>query len=152
MNLRITSQISSIDSLFKTGENIKEEEIQAHFAKYLCIKSSGLLENYIKSQVADYVDACSSKPVATHIKSKMKTFTNIDYKKLTTFLDSFNPEWTETFNQKMSDELRSSLNAVISNRNNIAHGNTDSISFRTMKKHYETIKEVIKILDDIIKK
>ncbi|MBK7138438.1 MAG: hypothetical protein IPH74_05170 [Bacteroidetes bacterium] len=55
MNLRISNQISSINSLFKTGENIKEEEIQAHFAKYLCIKSSGLLENYLKSQVGDYV-------------------------------------------------------------------------------------------------
>lgn len=45
MNLRIKSQISSIDSLFNTGETIKDEEIQAHFARYLCIKTSGLLEN-----------------------------------------------------------------------------------------------------------
>ncbi|MFN0050339.1 MAG: MAE_28990/MAE_18760 family HEPN-like nuclease [Cytophagales bacterium] len=152
MNLRITNQISSINSLFKTGENIKDEEIQAHFAKYLCVKSSGLLENYIKSQVGDYVDTCSSRPVATHVKNKMKTFTNIDYDKLTKFLDSFNPDWTATFNRKMNDELKSSLNTLISNRNNIAHGNQDSISFGNMKTHYETIKEVIKILDEIIKK
>ena len=52
----------------------------------------------------------------------------------------------------MNDVLKSSLNTVISNRNNIAHGNQDSISFGNMKKHYETIKEVIKILDEIIKK
>jgi hypothetical protein len=98
------------------------------------------------------VDACSSKPVAMHVKNRMKTFTNIDYKKITTFLDSFNPEWTEIFNEQMSEELISSLNTVISNRNNIAHGNQDSISFGNMKKHYETIKEIIKILDGIIKK
>ena len=152
MNLRITNQISSIDSLFRTGDNIKEEEIQAHFAKYLCVRSSGLLENYIKSQIGDYADACSSKSVASYVKNKMKTFTNIDYNKLTSFLDSFNPDWTTVFNNKINDELKSSLNAVISNRNNIAHGNPDSISFGNMKKHYEAIKEVINILDEIIKK
>ena len=152
MDSRITRQISSIDSLFKTGEKVKEDEIQAHFAKYLCVKSSGLLENFIKWQIGDYVDACSSRPVAKYVKNKMKTLTNIDYEKLTNFLDSFNPDWTEDFKDKMNDELKSSLNSVVSNRNNIAHGNTDSITFSNMKKYYEAIKEVITILDKIIKK
>lgn len=152
MNIRINSQISSIDSLFKTGEKIKDEEIQAHFAKYLCIKTSGLFENYIKSQIGDYVDASSSQPTARFIKNKLKTFTNIDYQKLTTFLDTFDPNWTCTFNEKINDELKSSLNSLISNRNNIAHGNADSITFTNVRKYYQATKEVINILDQIIKK
>lgn len=152
MNLRIKSQISSIDSLFNTGETIKDEEIQAHFARYLCIKTSGLLENYIKSQIGDYVDVCSSKPTAKYVRNRMKTFTNVDCDKLITFLDSFNSEWTAAFLAKMNDRLKSSLNSLISNRNNIAHGNTDSITFNNIKQYYNDTKKVIDILDQVIKK
>ena len=152
MNLRIKSQISSIDSLFNTGANIKDEEIQAHFARYLCIKASGLLENYIKSQIGDYVGACSSQPTAKYVRNKMKTFTNVDCDKLVTFLESFSSDWTTAFLARMNDELKSSLNSLISNRNNIAHGNTDSITFNKIKQYYDDTKKVIDILDQVIKK
>lgn len=62
MDLRVQAQIRSIDSLFEIAESIADEEIQGHFSKYLCIKTSGLLENYFKSQIGDYVDSTSSKP------------------------------------------------------------------------------------------
>ncbi|MCK5029709.1 MAG: hypothetical protein KAR57_08740 [Bacteroidales bacterium] len=152
MDLRIRSQISSLDALFLTAERIEEEELQAHFSKYLCVKTSGLFENYIKSQVGDFVQSSSAKPTSNFVKSKIKRFTNIDYKKITEFLTAFSQNWTEQFNDKLSDDLKSSLNAIISNRNNIAHGHNDSITMRNMREHYENMKRIISILDGIIKK
>ena len=152
MNLRIKSQIDSLDSLFNNIGKIDDEEIKGHLAKYLCIKTSGLLENFIKSQIGDYVDICSSQPTAKFVKGKLKSFTNIDNKKLTGFLESFHQDWYETYNLSMNDKLKSALNSVISNRNNIAHGNPDSITFGNIKTYYIDIKEIIIILDGIIKK
>jgi len=152
MNYRINAQIRSLDSLFSIAERIDDEEIKGHFSKYLCIKTSGLLENYFKSQIGDYVDASSSKPTANYIKSKFKTFTNIDYDKIHKLFDSFSSDWTNTLEIQITDELKSSLNAIISNRNNIAHGNNDSITFGNMKVHYQNMKKIIEILDTVIKK
>jgi hypothetical protein len=152
MDFRIQAQIRSIDSLFVIAGNIQDEEIQAHFSKYLCVKTSGLLENYFKSQIGDYVDSSSSKPTANYVKSKFKTFTNIDYDKIHKLFESFSNEWTQTLEIQMTEDLKSSLNAVISNRNNIAHGNNDSITFRNMQTHYQNMKRIIGILDTIIKK
>ena len=152
MDLRIKSKISSLDALFLTAESIDEEEIQGHFSKYLCVKTSGLLENYIKSQVGDYVTSTSAQPTSSFVKSKIQRFTNIDYKKMTEFLSSFSSDWTEQFNKSLTDDLKSSLNAIISNRNNIAHGNNDSITMTNMKVHYANMKKIISILDNIIKK
>lgn len=56
------------------------------------------------------------------------------------------------FAKKMDDKLKSSLNSLISNRNNIAHGIPDAITFNIIKEHYEATKNVIRILDNIIKK
>lgn len=152
MHFRIKNYISSLDALFNTAENIADEEIQAHFSKYLCVKTSGLFENYLKFQIGDFADTTSAKPIANHVKSKNKHFTNVNYDKLNTFLNSFDSDWWEKFNNQLSDSMKSSLNSVISNRNNIAHGNTDNITFTNMKEHYKNIKKIINIIDSIIKK
>lgn len=152
MHYRVQQKMASLDRLFTTAEAITDEEIQAHFAKYLCVKSSGLLESYVKSQVGDYVDASCSRPSSNFIRNKIKHFTNIDYKKLTDFLNTFSSDWLDQFEEEITPELKSSLNTIISNRNNIAHGNNDSISFGIMKTHYANLKLIIDILDGIIRK
>lgn len=152
MNNRIQSQIRTLDALFKEVKKVTDEEIQAHLAKYLCIRTSGLLENYLKSQIGDYVDACSSKPTATFVKSKMKTFTNINNKKLGDLLQSFHEDWLTSYNKLINEQLRNTLNTVISNRNSIAHGNPNNITFRSIENYYEEIKQIITHLDTIIKK
>ncbi len=150
MNYRIRKQVSSLDALFSTAEEIRDEEIQAHFARYLCIKSSGLFENYIKSQIGDYVDSSCSNQASSFIRNKIKHFTNINSNKLSSFLSSFSCNWAEQFAERVTLQERSSLDAITSNRNNIAHGHNDSITFLNMKHHYENLKSVMDILDDII--
>lgn len=152
MHYRIRHQISSLDALFTTADSITDEEIQSHFAKYLCVKTSGLFENYIKSQIGDFADSTSAQQIAKHVKNKNKNFTNIDYRKLDSFLNSFSTDWWDEFEKGLSADMKSSLNSVISNRNNIAHGNPDSITFRNMKTHYDNMKKIIGLLDSIIKK
>ncbi|MCC5945101.1 MAG: hypothetical protein JJT94_09200 [Bernardetiaceae bacterium] len=152
MNYRVRNQISSLDALFETADKISDEELQAHFAKYLCVKTSGLFENYMKAQVGDYVDVSSARPTANFVKNKTKSFTNINYQKLASFLNAFDNSWGRKFEEMLTPELKSSLNAVIANRNNIAHGIPDSISLGSMKIHYENMKKIITIIDSIIKK
>ena len=152
MHYRIRNQISSLDALFVTAESLEDEEIQGHFAKYLCVKTSGLFESYIKSQIGDYADSTSAQPIARHVKAKNKNFTNIDFRKLDGFLNSFSPDWWQKFETDLTADMKSSLNSVISNRNNIAHGNPDSITFGNMKTHYSNMKKVINLLDEIIKR
>lgn len=152
MHYRIKNQISSLDALFNTAESLDDEEIQGHFAKYLCVKTSGLFESYIKSQIGDFADSTSAQPIAKHVKDKNKHFTNIDFRKLDGFLKSFSPDWGQKLESGLTPDLKSSLNSVISNRNNIAHGSPDSITFGNMKTHYTNMKKVIILLDTIIKK
>lgn len=152
MHYRIRNQITSIDTLFATCDLIGDEEIKSHFSKYLCVKVSGLLENYMKSQVGDYVDATCSQATAKYVKNKLRTFTNIDYKKLSSFLESFDSNWCSEFQRLVVDDMKSSLNGIISNRNNIAHGVNDSITPSVIKRHYENLKLIIGILDNIIKR
>lgn len=152
MNLRVTSYISKLDNLFTLAESIDDDEVKGHFAKYLCIRTSGLVEVFFKTQIEDYATGKSPKPIVSFVNHKFKTFTNITPKKINDLLEIFSADWSERFNNEMTDEQKSALNSVISNRNNIAHGNADNISLTNAKVYYEKVKELLGVLDGIITK
>jgi len=152
MNVKVSYYIDRLDNLFQLADGISDDEVKGHFAKYLCIRTSGLIEVFFKTQLEDYVTDTSPLPIANYVNNRFKTFTNINSKKIHDLLEVFSPLWAEQYDNKMTEELTSSLNSVISNRNNIAHGNNDSISMPNVKIYYENVKDIILILDDIISK
>lgn len=152
MNYRVESYIHKLDNLFSLAETIKDDEVKGHFAKYLCIKTSGLLEVFFKTKIAEMVDKKVPAPVAKYVNYQFKSFSSIDTRKIQKTFSLFSQDWVEEFNAKMSDEYISALNSIISNRNNIAHGQTDNISLRDAKEYYGKMKEIMKILEEIMNK
>lgn len=106
----------------------------------------------MKSQIGDYVDVTCLQSTAKFVKNKLKTLTKFKYKKLSSFLKSFDENWCAEFERLVVNDLESSLNSIISNRNNISHGLNDSISPNSMKNHYVNLKSILDILDNIIKR
>lgn len=154
MGLRFDSQEKSLDKLFEMVSKLEEDEIKAHLAKYLCIQASGYLENVIKELIAEYHAGTCKQSTANFVNDKLKNFTNINDEKLSNFLSSFNSEWENQFKQKASEQHLSSLTSIISQRNQIAHGNASrsNISYKSMVQYYADLKEIVKILKNIIDK
>jgi hypothetical protein len=154
MRFKLEIQEKALDNLFETVSKLEEDEIKAHLAKYLCIQASGYLENVIKELVAEYHNKTCKKSTANFVTEKIRYLTNIDDEKLLAFLKSFDVEWETQFKSKVSDQYLTSLSSVISQRNQIAHGNANgsNISYRTMVQYYTDLKEIIKILRTIIDK
>ncbi|RPI16030.1 MAG: hypothetical protein EHM58_12780 [Ignavibacteriae bacterium] len=151
MRLKIDYQERQLNSLFDTVSNIKDnEEIKSHLTRYLCIRTSGYLESVIKSLVEAYVEKSCPQPTQNFINSKVKRVTNLDEKKLTKFLESFSKQWSEYFEIEVSEREKSSLNSVISNRNQIAHGVSVSLNYSNMKQYYDDLKNIVEVLKNII--
>ena len=68
------------------------------------------------------------------------------------FLSKFSGDWGEKFQEKISEKQLESLNSIISNRNSIAHGQQDNISYKMIGQYYIDLKEIVRALKDIIKK
>jgi hypothetical protein len=142
-----------LDSLFEEVSQIPEGEInKAHLTRYLCVRTSGYLENVTRLLIANFCDGSSPQPISNYIVKKTKYITNLDYKRLKSLLSEFDINWCAEFDEIITDRQKTSINSVISNRNNIAHGNHDSITYRDMKNYYQDVKDVCKILIGIIKK
>lgn len=152
MKFRLDHQEKKLDELFKLVHNVKDDEIQAYLSKLLCIRASGLLESSVKNLISEYVSGSSPKPIESFVSKSIKNLTNLRDEKLITSLRSFSDDWANELVKQITDEQRSALNSVITNRNNIAHGENDNITFTSMQMYYFKVKEVIEILKRIIKK
>jgi hypothetical protein len=145
-------QERKLDDLFRLFQSVQDEELKAYLAKFLCVRASGFIETSFKNLVNDYISGTCPKPIERYVSIKVKGITNLNYERLMITLRSLNIDWAAELEAKTTEEQRSALNSVISNRNNIAHGENDSISYELMKGYYKSIKEVVSHLKKIIRK
>jgi len=143
----------NLENLYSEVSLLNEGDInKAHLSRYLCVRTSGYLESVIRHLIVNFCDGTSPQQIENYLTTRTKYITNLEYSKIIKLLSEFSLDWKTEFENRVTDEQRSSLNSVVSNRNNIAHGNSDSITYRNMKDYYVDIKEVTQILKDIIKK
>ena len=152
MRLKLESQEIKLNNLYNQISKVQDDEIKAHMSKYFCIKMSGYLENTIKILVANYSGKSSPQAISTYVQNSLKTTTNLSEEKLINLLKKFNNDWADCFSKKVNEQQIESLNSIISNRNSIAHGQQDNISYQTIGQYFSDIKQIILILKDIIKK
>lgn len=152
MRWRLRFQERKLDDLFISVSKIEDDEIKSYMSKLLCVRTSGFIESSLKNLINEYLCGSVPKPVEFYVNSKMKAVANLRFEKLLDTLNAFNESWKFEFLNKVTDEQKAALNSLISNRNNIAHGENDAISFEVMKRYYLNAKEVVWLLEKIIKK
>jgi hypothetical protein len=152
MRWRIEFQERKLDDLFNLFQSVQDEELKAYLAKFLCIRASGFIETSFKNLINDYINGTCPKPIQKFVSMKVKGVTNLNYERLHTTIKSLHSEWATDFEAITTEEQRSALNSVISNRNNISHGENDSISYELMRGYYKSIKEIVGHLKQIIRK
>lgn len=152
MRWKLEQQEKKLDKLFLTVQGISDEEEKALLSKFLCVRASGFVESSIRNLVGEFTSGTSPKQIQSYVNKETKYITNLRYDKLLEILNSFDKNWKEAFETKINDEQKAALNTIVSNRNNIAHGENDAISYNLMVNYYQRIKEVVDILKQIIKK
>ena len=152
MKLKLESQERKLYDLYQQISKVQDDEIKAHMSKYFCVKMSGYLENTIKILVANYSEKSSPQAISAYVQNSLKTTTNLSEDKLINLLKKFNDDWAVSFTEKINEQQIESLNSIISNRNSIAHGQQDNISYQIISQYFSDIKQIIGILKEIIKK
>lgn len=152
MKWKLAQEEKKLDSLFEVVQNVEDEEQKALLSKFLCVRASGFVESSIRNLIAEFTDGTSPHQIQSYINKEVRYITNLKYSRLIEVLSNFDKKWADQFESQVNDEQKAALNTVVSNRNNIAHGENDAISYVLMVEYYQRIKEVVHILKAIIKK
>lgn len=152
MRWKLEQQERKLDNLFKLVQGIEDEEEKAILSKFLCIRASGFIESSIRNLIADFTIGSAPKQIQSYVNKETKYITNLKYERLLDLLASFDNNWRDVFQNEITDEQKSALNTIVSNRNNISHGENDNISYALMESYYLRVKEVVEILKRIMSK
>lgn len=153
MNHKVKQYISDLESDIQLARKQSDDEIKSLLAKIVCIRISGLLEIALKCRISDYSEKKTPKEIKRFLTQKFKDITNLKAKKLCDILGTFSLDWQKSFEEKLSEnsQIKSSLDSLITLRNDIAHGQNCVTSLSNVQQYFDDAKIVVGLFDRIIK-
>lgn len=125
-------------------------EVQADYAKYLCVLVSGFFENAISALLLDYVERRSSPDVLSYVERQLEYWTNPNTEKIVALLGAFNAEWRAKATDYLVDARKESVNSLVALRHKIAHGESVGTTLYQIRVQYEIIIEALDFLADLV--
>lgn len=149
-NSQIVSNKESLDFLFGKIELFSDNfELQSHWARYLCVLVSGFLEKSVSLILKEYSKRTSSPFVANFVEKKISRFQNANMEKIIQLVSSFNSDWADTLDEELDIEVKTSVDSIVANKNNIAHGISVGITYTQVKKYYRGSIRLIEKMEDV---
>ncbi len=98
MNPILLSEKQRLDSLFDKISTLPvDDEIHAHWSRYLCVLVSGFIENAMRILLTEYTKNKSHPNVSNYVSKQIKGITNLNNEKILQLLGSFDSEWRNAF-------------------------------------------------------
>ncbi len=156
-NREIAKQVQRLNYLIKkTDEACAENlELQAEWAKYLCILSAGFLENALKAIYIEFAQGKVSKPIANYVSSTISPLRNPKTQRFLDIANAFNPTWRDELENYVNDNGRiEAIDSIMSQRHLVAHGQNQNsnISLPQIKEYLTKAVEVIDFIEQQCKR
>lgn len=151
-DIEIVAQREHIKNLFSRASSFTSEpELLSHWAKYICVLTSGYLENALRHYLNEFSKKKSHPYVTNYVSVKIKEFMNPNMEKILNLTGSFNKDWRDNLEKFVAGERKDAIDSIVINRHNIAHGRHIGLTLVRMKTYFERVTEVIEFIKDQIK-
>jgi hypothetical protein len=104
--------------------------------KYLCVLSSGLLEVTIREILTQFANRRSAPPVQRFVASRLADFQSAKLGSIMELLQAFDPSNAGRWRTGLSDEQADSIDSIVNNRHQIAHGRSIGLSFDVFQRYH----------------
>jgi RiboL-PSP-HEPN len=126
-----------------------------YIKKYALIRATGSIETAFKQSIADKIDSNSHLQVKNFIKRKIRDSScNPKLSMIESMLSEFDDRWRARFDEQMAlgdkPRLKGALSALVTARNEFAHGGNPDLPIELTLQHFKDGVRVIEILDAIV--
>jgi len=153
MDIRIVGAQQRIDNLeakAKSEPVRSDSELQSQLARFLCVLSSGLIEQAVIHTLSAYSEKRSHPNVSRYVSARVSKLRNAKFEDVLIILSHFSPSWRDHFEANTPSEVKDAIDSIVNNRNQIAHGAQTGISLATFVEYYKQVKLFIADLDAFI--
>ena len=149
MLVDIVSQKQRLDSVFARISQIQgDDELRAHWAKYLCVLTSGFIETSMRIILSKYASQKASPPIVNYVEGQIEWVTNLNEDKLAKLLGAFSAGWQKKFTERRTQQQKESVDSVVANRHLIVHGRSVGVTYARVKRYYDDVVEMVRIIDE----
>lgn len=153
MDRRVLAAQQRIDSLEKKAQSppVSDDlELQSQLARFLCVLSSGFLEQAVISILDSYARSKSQRRIADYVSSQLARLQNAKFEDILVVLARFDPQWREYFEVSTPPDVKDAIDSIVNNRNQIAHGGQAGISLGTFSGYYSRVKTFVASVDSFL--
>ena len=140
-----------LDSLIIRGEKApaaSDIEALSHWARYLCVLTSGFIEVSISEACLEYARANrTDKRVLSYVSKQFDRFQNPNMSRIIQLMSSFDPKWGEQIEVAARGQVKDAVDSVVANRNNIAHGTPVGITVVRIRDYYRDVCKLTDLID-----
>ena len=126
------------------------DELQAEYARHLCILVSGFIERAVAEIILAYAQGKAPAPLQSFLETSLKRLTNVDRERLLNLVGSLDAGWRAQLESYVVDERQAAINSIVGLRNDIAHGGGGSVSLSQVEKYWVAAQEVIEKVEQLI--
>lgn len=129
LELRISRLLTAIPT-------VEDDELRSELTKYACVLSSGLLEVACRDILSRYAAKRSSPQVARYVRTQLEYLQSAKIGNITETLTAFDPTAATNWRLGLSDEQVDSIDSIVNNRHQIAHGRSIGLSFDVLRRYH----------------
>ncbi|MYC47061.1 MAG: hypothetical protein F4X45_01835 [Chloroflexi bacterium] len=153
MTLRSRDSVANqLDEVFdRASKMLADPDVQADYARYLCVLVTGYLERSVRKTILDFVDLHGNPRFSRYIEWSLRPARNMRAKEILDILKRFDDGWKLALEGKLTLRHREAIGSVYANRNKIAHGEDVDLAYRQIRADYDLVKEAVRFLEDSVK-
>lgn len=146
----LLSQRQRLDWLIKEASKFEGDqlELQAHWARYLCVLAAGFLENALSETFSAYAKSSANVQVSNYVEAMLGKIQNPKAGKFLDTARAFDRSWEEGLATFIKvDGRKDAIDAIMANRHLIAHGKDSGISLARVKEYLKKSIEVVEFME-----
>ena len=151
MHQEILDRQAALQDLFDEVSRLQnsgaiDTDLAAQLTWYLCIRTSGFLENAVQVILLEYVQSKTvDVPTQNFVEENLMSIT-ARYDVILGTVRRFNEDWRTQLRQNDVQKYKRVLNNLVKNRNLIAHGRDSKITIQELQSYFVEIKDLVRLL------
>lgn len=147
----VARQRRQLDVTFSRARGLAAApELRSDFARYLCIRVSGFVEQATIALLIEFVRQRSDPRVLRHVERSVRRISNLNTQRLVEVVGAFDPSWGGALETFIVGEYKDALDAIVRLRNEVAHGHDVNVSWSHVNDHYTRVKRIIERVADLL--
>jgi hypothetical protein len=149
----VSSRIQRIDSLLPHVDQAVaagDFRLQPVFASHIVLQGAGVIENGVREILASYAQARGNNQLKNFVYKQTGYENSLNAKKIENLLNRFDTGWWPTIAASLSPQEVSAINSLKDLRDTVAHGNTLTAGYQTVRAYYVLAKSSIAKISNVI--